>query len=91
MVPARVKFARLPLRIATGTSLASIALNSAAGFFSHLGETAIPWLLAGVFEAIAVAGVLAGGKLASLIPEKGLRRDFGVLVLLTAAFTLLNA
>lgn len=91
LVPALVKFARLPLRMATGTSLAIIAFNSAAGFFSHLGEAAIPWLLAGVFAAIAVAGVLAGGKLASLIPEKGLRRGFGVLVLLTAGFTLLNA
>lgn len=91
LVPALVKFARLPLRMATGTSLAIIAFNSAAGFFGHLGEAKIPWLLVGVFAAIAVAGVLAGGKLASLIPEKFLLRGFGVLVLLTAAFTLLNA
>lgn len=37
LVPALVKFARLPLPMATGTSLAIIACNSAAGFAGHLG------------------------------------------------------
>jgi uncharacterized protein len=91
LVPALVKFARLPLRMAAGTSLAIIAFNSAAGFLGHLGEAPVPWSLAGVFAVIAVAGVLAGGRLASVIPENSLRRGFAILVLLTAAFTLLNA
>lgn len=90
LVPALVKFARLSLRTATGTSLAIIAANSAAGFVSHLGETPVPWLLAGAFALIAVAGVLAGGKLTSCVPEKILRRAFALLVLLTAGFILLH-
>jgi uncharacterized membrane protein YfcA len=85
LMPALVKFARLPLRLATGTSLAVIACNSAAGFVSHLGETPVPWLLAAVFALIAAAGVLLGGKVASNLPEKTLRRAFAALVLLTAA------
>jgi uncharacterized membrane protein YfcA len=85
LMPALVKFARLPLRVATGTSLAVIACNSAAGFISHLGETPVPWLLAAVFSLIAAAGVLAGGKVASKLPENTLRKAFAVLVLLTAA------
>ena len=80
LMPALVKFARLPLRVATGTSLAVIACNSAAGFVSHLGETPAPWLLAAVFSLIAAAGVLVGGKVASKLPEKTLRTAFAVLV-----------
>ncbi len=86
LMPALVKFARLPLRVATGTSLAIIACNSAAGFVAHLGDAPTPWLLAGVFAIIAAAGVFAGGKIAARIPEKSLRRAFAILVLLTAGF-----
>jgi uncharacterized membrane protein YfcA len=88
LLPALVKFARLPLRVATGTSLAIIAANSAAGFVSHFGDAPTPWLLAAVFSLIAVTGVLAGGKMASRVPEKTLRQAFAGLVLLTAAFVI---
>ncbi len=91
LMPALAKFARLPLRTATGTSLAVIACNSAAGFVAHLGDAPTPWLLASVFAAIASAGVLAGGKFASLLPEKSLRYAFATLVLLTAAFVFWRA
>jgi uncharacterized protein len=85
LMPALVKYARLPLRTATGTSLAVIACNSAAGFASHLGEAPVPWLLAAVFSIIAAAGVLLGGKVASKLPERALRSAFAVFVLLIAA------
>lgn len=91
LMPALAKFARLPLRAATGTSLAVIACNSAAGFASHLGEAPTPWLLAGVFSAIAGAGVLVGGRVASRLPEKTLRYAFATLVLVTAGFVLWKA
>jgi len=86
LMPALVRFARLPLRTATGTSLAVIACNSGAGFVAHFGNAPTPWLLAAVFAAIAGVGVLAGGKFASLLPEKVLRYAFASLVLLTAGF-----
>jgi uncharacterized membrane protein YfcA len=91
LMPALAKFARLPLRVATGTSLAVIACNSASGFVSHLGEISTPWLLAAVFSAIAAAGVLVGGKIASRLPEKILRQSFAMLVLVTAAFVIWRA
>ena len=86
LVPALVKFARLPLPMATGTSLAIIACNSVAGFIGHLGETSVDGKLAITFSTIAVAGVLAGGTFANHIPQAILRRGFALLVLLTAAF-----
>jgi uncharacterized membrane protein YfcA len=88
LLPALVKFARLPLRVATGTSLAIIAANSASGFISHLGEAPVHWQLAAVFSVIAAAGVLVGGKLVSRLPELALRRSFALLVLATAGFVL---
>jgi hypothetical protein len=88
LMPALAKFARLPLRVATGTSLAVISCNSAAGFVSHLGETPTPWVLAVVFATIAAVGVLVGGKMASRLPEKALRQVFAGLVLVTAAYVL---
>ena len=86
LMPALVRFARLPLRTATGTSLAVIACNSASGFLGHLGEGATPWLMAAVFSLIAAAGVVAGGHVSGRLPETMLRKAFAVLVLATAGF-----
>ena len=91
LMPALVKFARLPLRVATGTSLAVITCNSASGFISHLGDAPIPWSLAAVFSALAAVGVLVGGKVASRLPEKTLQRAFAALVLATAAYVVWKA
>ncbi len=88
LLPALVKFARVPTRVATGTSLAIIAANSAAGFFGHLGSAPVPWRLAMVFSLIAVGGVLLGGKIAGRLPELVLQRGFVLLVFLTAAFVI---
>jgi uncharacterized membrane protein YfcA len=88
LMPALVRFARLPVKAATGTSLAVIAFNSACGFISHLGEAPTPWLMAAVFSVIAAAGVVVGGKLATKIPEKKLKQVFAFLVLITAAFVI---
>ncbi len=88
LMPALAKFAKLPLRTATGTSLAVITCNSAAGFASHYGEFPTPWLLATIFAVITGLGVLVGGSVASRLPEATLKRTFAVLVLLTAGFVL---
>ena len=84
LMPALVRFAKLPMGMAMGTSLAVIAFNSLAGFLSHAGEAKIQWVMTGVFVVMAVAGVLAGGVLAKRLPERLLKRVFGGLVLVTA-------
>lgn len=85
LVPALARFAKLPMRSATGTSLAIIACNSAAGFVSHMRLGKIDWATGIVFSAIAIVGALLGGKAAGRLPEKTMRRGFAVLVLATAA------
>jgi uncharacterized membrane protein YfcA len=88
LMPALLRFAQLPLRVATGTSLAIIASNSAIGFVAHLSKESPDWMTAWIFCAVAIGGVVAGGKLASHLPDVLLRRTFGILVLMTAAYVL---
>ncbi len=86
LMPALVKFARLPMRMATGTSLAVITFNSAAGFLSHYGEAPPRWTLALTFAGIAAAGVILGSLFASRLPVARLRQVFAVMVLLIGGF-----
>jgi uncharacterized membrane protein YfcA len=88
LMPALVKFARLPLRVATGTSLAVISFNSAAGFVSHFGEAPPRWPLAFVFAGIAAAGVIVGSSFAKRLPVTRLRQAFAVMVIATGTFVL---
>jgi len=83
-----VKFAKLPLRMATGTSLAVISLNSAAGFVSHFGEAPPRWALVFVFAVIASAGVLIGSGFARRLPVGRLRQAFAFMVMVTGTFVL---
>lgn len=88
LIPALVKFAKLPLRMATGTSLAIISFNSAAGFISHFGEAPPRWTLAFVFAGIATAGVLVGSSFAKRLPVARLRQAFAFMVIVTGTFVL---
>jgi uncharacterized membrane protein YfcA len=88
LMPALVKFARLPLRMATGTSLAVISFNSAAGFVGHFGEAPPRWTLALTFAGIAAAGVLLGSSFAKRLPVARLRQGFAFMVILTGSFVL---
>lgn len=84
LMPALIKFARLPLRMAAGTSLAVIAFNSAAGFIAHLNDSAVDWKLAGLFSSLAVGGSLIGNAIAAKLPVKRLRLGFAGMVFITA-------
>ena len=88
LMPALVKFAKLPLRTATGTSLAVISLNSTAGFISHFGEAPPQWTIALVFASIAAVGVLLGSSFAKRLPAARLRQGFAAMVMLTGIFVL---
>jgi uncharacterized membrane protein YfcA len=88
LMPALMKFARLPIAMATGTSLAVISLNALIGWIAHLPESASRWDLMGLFALLAVAGTLAGGRLARRLPIRHLRRGFAIMVLVTGGLVL---
>ncbi|MEY4482556.1 MAG: hypothetical protein RL693_8 [Verrucomicrobiota bacterium] len=90
LVPALAKFARLPLRVAGGTSLAIIAFNSAAGYLGHQGMARAHWPLALTFSLLAVLGVLAGNVIGHRLPAPRLRQSFASIVLIIAVWVLLH-
>ena len=89
IVPALVLFARLPMPLAVGTSLAIIALNSLLGFVGDLSAGRVvdwPFLLG--FLAFALAGIGLGTYLARFIPRGRLRPAFGWFTLAMGTFIL---
>ena len=91
IIPALVLGARLPMKLAVGTSLAIIALNSLIGFTGDLSAgTPIAWPFLLGFLAFALAGIVAGTYLARFIPGDRLRPAFGWFTLAMGTFILLR-
>jgi uncharacterized membrane protein YfcA len=89
IIPALVLGARLPMKMAIGTSLAIIALNSLIGFTGDLSAgTHIDWLFLLGFLAFALGGIVLGTYLARFIPEAKLKPAFGWFTLAMGTFIL---
>lgn len=81
IVPALVLFAGLNARVAAGTSLAIIAVNSSSGLLGQLRFVGIDWILLTGFLIFAVGGMLIGSRLSSHLAERMLRRIFATTIL----------
>lgn len=88
VVPALALLGGLPMPIAVGTSLLVIAMKSFAGLAGYLTTVTIPWPLVLGVTGMAVIGALIGARLTRVVPEKALRKGFGVFVLLMGLFVL---
>ena len=86
IVPALLRFARMPMHQAIGTSLVIITANSAAGFGAHFSEIQNSVPLALSFTAAAVVGMVAGIALGRRMQQGGLKTVFGGLSLAVAAY-----
>lgn len=90
IVPALTLLGGLPMREAIATSLLVLALQSGAGFVSHLLHTAIDWRLALLVTSSATAGSLIGARLSRGVRPARLRRAFALLVLAMALVMLIK-
>ena len=89
IVPALVLAMGIDMPAAVGTSLLVIAINSATALAARLGgHTSLDWPLLGVFTAAALAGALAGNRLASRVDPARLSTAFTVLLVAVAAYSL---
>lgn len=96
LIPAFVVRERLPMPIAVGTSLAVIAVNSAAGL---VGQWWSGGFAGSGFDAMAVTvtagcgivGSAAGARVAHLLPQRGVRRAFAVLLATVAVWMAFQA
>lgn len=85
LMPALIRFARLPMAIATGTSLAVIAASSTVGCLAHQAAISKNALLTLIFAAVAVIGTFLGKQVAHRLPQRVIQKIFGVIALITAA------
>ena len=89
IIPALVLLARLPMKMAVGTSLVIIAAKSLLGFLGDIAsDQLIDWQLMLTVTILAVAGIYGGAALAKLIPGKKLQPAFGWFVLVMAVYIL---
>lgn len=88
IVPALVIVAKLPMRLAVGTSLLVIMLNALAGFAGYLGHAAIDWKLVAWFTSIAAIGSILGTMASKRVPQHRLRHVFGFLLIVVSFYVL---
>ena len=81
VVPALALLGGLPMALAVGTSLLVIAMQSSAGLVGHLVTVSLDWPVVLAITATAIAGSFLGTALVGRIPERVLRRSFGIFVL----------
>lgn len=91
IVPALTLVLGLPMAATVGTSLVIIVINSVAGFAAHLGDLQLDWGITAAFAGAAMLASLFAGRLGTNIPDRVLKRSFGVLVLLVAAYVTVQA
>ena len=75
VVPALALLGGLPMPVAVGTSLLVISMS-------------IPWPLVLGVTGTAMIGALIGARLTRVVPEKALRKGFGIFVLAMGIFVL---
>lgn len=90
IVPVLTLMLRLPMRLAIGTSLAIIVINSAAGIVARGGMDGIDYPLALAFIAGGGAGAIAGGNLAGRVNERRLATGFAVLIATVGIYLMLR-
>ncbi len=82
IIPALVILAKLPMKLAVGTSLVIIALKSLIGFIGDLQSgQVINWSFLLSFTALAVVGIFAGNLISRYVGEGNLKKIFGWFVL----------
>jgi uncharacterized membrane protein YfcA len=88
IVPALVVLARIPMRLAIGTSLLIIAAKSLLGFLGDIGNQPIDWSFLFGFTALAILGIYFGTWLSKRVSAQALRTTFGYFVVLMGVWVL---
>jgi uncharacterized membrane protein YfcA len=93
IVPALIAFGKLPMRVAVGTSLMLISLQSLSGLFKYLDVLAtvgstIDWQTVAIFIGLGVVGSFVGHRIATQLNQQLLRRAFAVFLVVMGLFVL---
>ncbi len=85
LVPAMVLVCGLDVKLAIGTSLLVITINSLGGFIGFAAHEAFPAGLTATVAALTAAGGILGERVGKPLPAHRLRPAFGVFLLLVGA------
>ncbi|MBL8962372.1 MAG: sulfite exporter TauE/SafE family protein [Gemmatimonadetes bacterium] len=85
IVPALVLLARVPVKVAVGSSLLIITMNALSGFVGYMGSVPIDWPLVTGFTGVAAVGALAGTRLVRFVPQRRIKQGFAILILVLGA------
>lgn len=86
IIPALVLLAKLPMKMAVGTSLLIIAAKSLIGFLGDVSNQVIDWKMLLIFTVLSIVGIFIGSSLSKKINEKMLKKGFGWFVLLMGIY-----
>ena len=90
IIPALVIFAKLPMKMAVGTSLVIISAKSLLGFLGDLsGSQVIDWFFLARLSVCAIGGILIGAYLSKFVPGKKLQPAFGWFVLVMGTYIMM--
>ncbi|MBX3043190.1 MAG: sulfite exporter TauE/SafE family protein [Candidatus Kapabacteria bacterium] len=91
IIPALVILAKIPMKMAVGTSLVIIAVKSIIGFSGDMmAEIDINWMSLIIFTGISIIGMLIGTILSKKIPGSSLKKGFGYFVLIMGIFIIIK-
>lgn len=90
IIPALVNLLKTPMKVAIGTSLVIISLNSLIGFFSSVHNATIDWRFLLSVSVIAVVGIIIGSYLSKKIDGKKLKPAFGWFILVMGIYIIIK-
>ena len=90
IIPALVNLLKLPMKIAVGTSLLIISINSLAGFSFSLHHTIINWKFLLILSSISIVGILIGSSFSKKIDGSKLKPAFGWFVLVMGIYIIIK-
>ena len=90
IIPALVLLTGLQIKVAVGTSLFIIAINSLMGFTGDLFTRDMEWPLLLQISAFAIAGTFIGNRLSRKIAQERLKKGFGWFTLIVGAWILIK-
>jgi len=90
IIPALVSLLKTPMKVAIGTSLVIISLNSLIGFFSSINDVAVDWKLLTTISSIAIVGIIIGSQLSKKIDGRKLKPAFGWFILAMGIYIIMK-
>ena len=86
IIPALVLLARLPMKMAVGTSLLIIAAKSLIGFMGDVSNIDVNWIFLFQFTSLSIFGIFIGSYFSRFIEGEKLKKSFGWFVLMMGIY-----